>query len=385
MTGPLTGVRVIEIAGLGAGPFCGMMLADMGAEVVRVERVGAGISDLDRCNPLLRNRRSIALDLKQEADVNVLLQLVDRADVLFEAFRPGVAERLGFGPEICLRRNPRLVYGRMTGWGQNGPLASAAGHDINYIALAGALGLIGEGGRAPVPPLNLIGDFGGGGMLLAFGVVCALLEARNSGQGQVIDAAMLDGTIALLSMFHGMRALGSCGERPGENLLSGAAHFYSTYETSDGHFISIAAIEPQFYALLIDKLGLDREVFAHARHPNYTPEEMRTRWPLLKQQLADLFASRPRAHWDALLLGTDVCYAPVVTLTEASGHPHNRARGNFVDVAGVIQNAPAPRFSRTKPSTPIAPRTPGEDTNAVLADWGLTRNGVPSPEGRGTG
>src|SRR5688500_5335307 len=261
MAGPLKGIRIIEIAGLGAGPFCAMMLADMGAEVVRVDRSGARLAELDRRNPLLRNRRSIALDLKSARDVDILLQLVEKADALFEAFRPGVAERLGFGPDTCLERNPKLVYGRMTGWGQRGPLAHAAGHDINYIALAGALGLIGERDRPPTPPLNLIGDFGAGGMLLAFGIVCALLEARASGKGQVIDAAMLDGTISLMSMFHGMHALGTCGERPGENLLSGAAHFYSTYETSDGEFISIAAIEPQFYELLIEKLNLDRTRF----------------------------------------------------------------------------------------------------------------------------
>ena len=373
MAGPLKGIRIVEIAGLGAAPFCGMMLADMGADVVRIDRAGARVSELDRCNPLLRSRRSIALDLKQSADLELLLRLIDKADAVFEAFRPGVAERLGFGPDVCLRRNLKLVYGRMTGWGQHGPLAQAAGHDINYVALAGALGLIGERERAPVPPLNLIGDFGGGGMLLAFGIVCALLEARTSGEGQVIDAAMLDGTIALMSMFHGMRALGTCGDRPGENLLSGAAHFYSTYETSDGRFVSIAAIEPQFYELLIEKLGLDRARFAHSEHPNYTSEERRERWPALKSELAMLFKSRPRSHWDALLLGTDVCYSPVLTLEEASHHPHNRARSNFVDVNGIAQNAPAPRFSRTQPASPTRPREPGEDQESVLADWGIGR------------
>ncbi len=371
MSGPLEGIRILEIAGLGAAPFCGMMLADMGADVVRVDRKNAALSTLDRHNPLLRNRRSIALDLQQAADVHVLLQLVDKADAMFESFRPGVAERLGFGPEVCLARNARLIYGRMTGWGQTGPLARSAGHDINYIALAGALGLIGERGRAPVPPLNLVGDFGGGGMLLAFGIVCGLLEARTSGKGQVIDAAMLDGTLALMSMFHGMQALGTCGERPGENLLSGAAHFYSTYATSDGQFISIAALEPQFYELLIDKLGLDRARYAHPTHPNYSPDEMRTRWPALKEELARLFGSQPRAHWDALLLGTDACYAPVLTLAEASRHPHNRARKAFVEVGGVLQNAPTPRFSRSEPATPTPPPAPGAQRDAVLADWGV--------------
>lgn len=373
MAGPLTGIRVLEIAGLGAGPFCGMMLADMGAEVVRIERVGSEPSALDHCNPLLRSRRSVALDLKRATDVKVLLQLIEHADALFEAFRPGVAERLGFGPDVCLERNPRLIYGRMTGWGQSGPLAGAAGHDINYIALAGALGLIGERDRPPVPPLNLIGDFGAGGMLLAFGIVCALLEARESGRGQVIDASMLDGTIALMSMFHGMRALGTCGERPGENLLSGAAHFYATYETRDGKFISIAAIEPQFYQLLIDTLRLDPARFAHPTHPSYTPQEMQTLWPSLKRELASLFKSKPRAHWDALLLGTDVCYAPVLTLEEAAAHPHNRARDNFVALEGVIQNAPVPRFGRTQPRAPTPPRSPAVDAAAVLADWGMKR------------
>jgi alpha-methylacyl-CoA racemase len=371
MTGPLTGIRVLEIAGLGASPFCGMMLADMGADVVRVDRAGTSLSELDRRNPLLRSRKSIALDLKNAGDVSVLLQLVEKADALIEGFRPGVAERLGFGPDICLQRNPRLIYGRLTGWGQDGPLAHAAGHDINYIALSGALSLIGAPGLPPVPPLNLVGDFGGGGMLLAFGIVCALLEARSSGKGQVIDTSMLDGTIALLSMFHGMRAEGTLGEGQGTNLLSGAAHFYATYETSDRQYISIAAIEPQFYELLIDKLGLDRTRFAHASHPSYSREEARTLWPALKLELAALFKSQPRAHWDALLLGTDVCYAPVIALDEAPRHSHNQARQNFVDVGGIVQNAPAPRFSRTQPGKPTGPRTPGVDQKEVLAEWGV--------------
>lgn len=369
MPGPLQGIRVIEIAGLGAAPFCGMMLADMGAEVLRVDRAGAHLSELDRRNPLLRSRRRVALDLKRADEVDALLQLVSQADALFEGFRPGVAERLGFGPDVCLDRNPKLVYGRMTGWGQTGPLAAAAGHDINYIALSGALSLIGEQGHPPVPPLNLVGDFGGGGMLLAFGMVCALLEARTSGRGQVIDASMLDGSIALMSMFHAMRSLGTVGERPGENMFSGTAHFYSTYETSDRRFISIAAIEPQFYELLIDKLQLDRARFAHPSHPNYTADEARTLWPVLKQELAALFKSQPREHWDALLLGTDVCYAPVMTLDEASRHPHNQARQNFIVVDGVIQNAPAPRFSRTRPQAPTPPNPPSEDIRSVLAQW----------------
>jgi alpha-methylacyl-CoA racemase len=371
MPGPLSGIRVLEIAGLGASPFCGMMLADMGAYVVRVDRAGAALSELDRRNPLLRSRKSIALDFKNAADVHMVLQLVEKADALIEGFRPGVAERLGFGPDACLQRNPRLIYGRLTGWGQSGPLAQAAGHDINYIALSGALSLIGHRGQAPVPPLNLIGDFGGGGMLLAFGIVCALLEARTSGKGQVIDASMLDGTIALLSMFHGMRAEGTLGEGAGTNLLSGAAHFYSTYETSDHRYISIAAIEPQFYELLIGKLGLDRTRYAHVGHPQYTREEARTLWPALKVELAALFRSRPRAHWDALLLGTDVCYAPVVTLDEAPNHAHNHARGCFIDVGGIVQNAPAPRFSRTQPTAPTPPPNAGEDRKEVLADWGV--------------
>jgi alpha-methylacyl-CoA racemase len=373
MSGPLTGIRVLEIAGLGASPFCGMMLADMGADVVRVDRAGTTLSGLDQRNPLLRSRKSIALDFKNAADVSTLLQLVERADAFIEGFRPGVAERLGFGPDICLQRNPHLIYGRLTGWGQSGPLAQAAGHDINYIALSGALSLIGERGQTPVPPLNLIGDFGGGGMLLAFGIVCAMLEARTSRKGQVIDASMLDGTIALLSMFHGMRAEGTLGDGAGTNLLSGAAHFYSTYETSDHRYISIAAIEPQFYELLIDKLELDRTRFAHADHPRYTREETQTLWPALKLELATLFKSQPRAHWDALLLGTDVCYAPVISLDEAPHHAHNQARNNFIDVDGVVQNAPAPRFSRTQPAKPTAPRSPGEDQAEVLVRWGVTQ------------
>ena len=368
MSGPLAGVKVLEIAGLGAAPFCGMMLADMGADVVQVGRTGAALSTSDQHNPLLRGRRSITLDLKNSDDLRALMRLVEKADAFIEPFRPGVAERLGFGPDTCLRRNPRLIYGRMTGWGQVGPLAHAAGHDLNYIALSGALSLFAEPGRAPTAPLNLLGDFGGGGMLLAFGIVCALLETRTSGKGQVIDAAMLDGTIALLSMFHSSASQNSATVTSRE-ILSGSAHFYSTYETSDGEFISIAAIEPQFYELLIDKLGLDRNRFHFAHHPHYTHEEARTLWPALKHELAAIFKTQTRAQWDELLLGTDVCYAPVLSLEDAPNHSHNAARNNFIDVDGVVQNAPAPRFSRTPAAMPRPTQSIAHDASDVLADW----------------
>ena len=363
--GPLHGFRVIELAGIGPGPFCGMMLSDMGAEVIRVDRVGG--SGGGRRDVLARNRRSIAVDLKQSAGVELVLKLAESADALFEGFRPGVTERLGLGPDICLARNEKLVYGRMTGWGQDGPIARAAGHDINYIGLAGALHAIGEPGGKPVPPLNLIGDFGGGGMLLAYGLVCGMLEASRSGKGQVIDAAMVDGAAALMAMFFSMAGHGFKDAR-GSNMLDGGAHFYNTYETKDGKFVCVGAIEPQFYAELVEKAGLDPERFA--------PQMDAARWPEFKTELAAVFKTRTRDQWCAIMEGSDVCFAPVLSILEAPAHPHNRQRDTFVAVDGVTQPAPAPRFSRTRPQVRHPARAPGQDTRAVLAELGVAAEEV---------
>jgi alpha-methylacyl-CoA racemase len=361
--GPLTGIKVIEIASIGPGPFCAMMLADMGAEVIRVDRLSAKGTG-SRADVYLRGRRSVAVDLKQPAGVEAVLRLVERADALIEGFRPGVMERLGLGPELCLARNPRLVFGRMTGWGQTGPLANAAGHDINYIALSGALHAIGRRGEKPVPPLNLLGDFGGGGMMLAFGLVCGLLEARQSGKGQVIDAAMTDGSAALMAIIYQMKAAGRWSNTRESNMLDGGAHFYDTYECADGRYVAIGSIEPQFYAQLLETLGLDDPAFK---------KQMSTRqWPELKAKLSAVFKTRTRDEWCALMEGTDICFAPVLDLDEAPRHPHNVARETFVEVEGVTQPAPAPRFSRTAPALQQPPAIAGEHTEAVLADWGFS-------------
>jgi alpha-methylacyl-CoA racemase len=363
--GPLAGRRIIEVAGLGAGPYCGMILADMGADVIRVERLPLLPIRSALPDPLARSRRSIALNLKDPGGVEALLRLVDSADALFEGYRPGVAERLGFGPDVCLARNPRLVYGRVTGWGQTGPLAGAAGHDLNYIALSGALHSIGVAGGKPVPPLNLVGDFGGGGLLLAFGMVCALLERESSGTGQVVDAAMLDGAASFMAMFCGFRAMGMFRDEPGSNVLAGAAHFYDTYECADGRFVAVASLEPDFYALLVDKAGLDPERFAgHGFRLGAPPDE--AAWAELKSELAAVMRTRSRDEWCRLLEGTDACFAPVLGLSEAPTHPHNAARGTFTEVDGVMQNAPAPRFSKTPSDAPRPPRPQGADGREVL-------------------
>ena len=363
--GPLQGFRVIELAGIGPGPFCGMMLSDMGAEVIRVDRVGRAGNR--RPNDVLaRNRRSIAVDLKQPEGVEVVLRLVESAHALYEGFRPGVTERLGLGPDECMARNEKLVYGRMTGWGQEGPLAHAAGHDINYIGLAGALHAIGEPGGKPVPPLNLIGDFGGGGMLLAYGLVCGMLEASRSGKGQVVDAAMVDGAASLMAMFFSM-GRGFRDER-GSNLLDGGSHFYNTYETSDGKYVCVGSIEPQFYQLLVEKSGVD---------PNRFGTQMANdQWPDFKGELAEIFRSRTRDEWCDIMEGSDVCFAPVLSVFEAPDHPHNQHRKTFVEVDGVTQPAPSPRFSRTEPAISHAARSPGEDSHAVLADAGFADDEV---------
>lgn len=366
--GPLAGVRVIELAGLGAAPYAGMMLADMGAEVTRVERMPPppALPDV-----LARSRRSVCLDLKQPAGVAALMRLVDDADVLFEGFRPGVAERLGVGPDDCASRNPKLVYGRMTGWGQTGPLAGAAGHDLNYVALSGALHAIGPQGGKPVPPLNLVGDFGGG-LLLAFGIVCALNERERTGTGQVVDAAMLDAATSFMGMFAGFNAMGAFEEGPGESMLAGAAPFYDTYETADGKFIALGSLEPQFYSLLVEKLELDPERFGPYGFRGPASAKTRAAWVELKVELAARIRERTRDEWCELLEGSDVCFAPVLSLSEAPSHPHNEARDTFVDVAGIPQNAPAPRFSRTTPAMPEAARPPGADTHEVLAEAGFS-------------
>lgn len=357
--GPLKGFRIIELAGIGPGPFCGMMLSDMGAEVIRIDRISSRGA---RPDVLARGRRSLALDLKSRQGVELLLSLCEKADGLFEGFRPGVTERLGLGPEDCMARNPRLVYGRMTGWGQDGPLARAAGHDINYIALAGALHGIGSKGEKPVPPLNLVGDFGGGGMLLAFGLVCALLEASRSGRGQVVDAAMVDGTAALMAMFFSLRAAGAYSSERGANLLDGGAHFYNTYATRDGKYVSVGSIEPQFYQQLIEYAELPAEEFSAQMDAE--------NWPSLTEKLTDVFKTRTRDEWCALMEGTDVCFAPVLSLDEVAGHPHNEARSTFIEVDGLLQQAPAPRFSRSTPDMPCPSPKPGQDSRALLAELG---------------
>lgn len=364
--GPLSGFRIIELAGIGPGPFCGMMLSDMGAEVIRVDRISNATKAPQ--DVLARNRRAIALDLKNPAGVETVLKLTESADALFEGFRPGVTERLGLGPDDCMARNPKLVYGRMTGWGQDGPMAQAAGHDINYIGLAGALHAIGPTGGKPVAPLNLVGDFGGGGMLLAYGLVCGLLEASRSGKGQVVDAAMVDGAAALMSMFFSMAASGAFKAERGANLLDGGAHFYDTYETSDGEHICIGSIEPQFYALLVEHGGLDPQRFAPQMDP--------TQWPQLKNELAAVFRSKSRDEWCQIMEGTDVCFAPVLSIFEAPDHPHNKFRNTFVEVDGVVQPAPAPRFSRTEAEISHGARIPGEDTHGVLADCGFSADDI---------
>ncbi|MGD9997177.1 MAG: CaiB/BaiF CoA transferase family protein [Ilumatobacteraceae bacterium] len=368
MAGPLTGLRIIEIAGIGPGPFAAMLLADMGAEVIRVERaqsVRGPAPDTPHIDVSLRGRRNIALDLKHPDGVATLLDLVERADAIIEGFRPGVMERLGVGPDECLSRNPRLVFGRMTGWGQEGPYAQSAGHDINYISLAGALAHFARAGQPPTPPLNMVGDFGGGGMFLAFGVVCALLEAKQSGKGQVVDAAMVDGSAVLMTMFWSLRNMGVFDENaPGTNLLDSGAHFYDAYECSDGKYVSIGSIEPQFYAELLRLTGLEGD-------EEFARQMDKSQWPHLKERIADLFRSKTRDEWCALMEHTDVCFAPVLTLAEAAQHPHNVARETFVEVGGIRQPAPAPRFSRTNAEIGSLPAHPGQHSREILADWGL--------------
>ena len=367
MAGPLTGCRVVELAGIGPGPFAAMMLSDMGAEVLRVDRAAAVAAGEPA--PLwdvnARGRRSVGVDLKHPDGVEVVLRLVAEADALIEGFRPGVTERLGLGPDDCLARNPRLIYGRMTGWGQAGPYAQAAGRDVNYVALSGTLAMIGRAGEPPVPPLNLIGDFGGGGMLLAFGTVCGLLEASRSGEGQVIDAAMVDGAALLAGMMHGLRADGQWGER-GTNLLDTGAWFYEVYETSDGRYVSVGPIDARSCGELVARLGLDD-----------VPDQLdRSTWPAMKERVAATFRTRTRDEWCDLLEGTDACFAPVLDPDEAPSHPHNAQRRTFAEVGGVVQPSPAPRFSRTPPAIAGPPPAPGQHTAEALEGWGFSMDEI---------
>ncbi|HVE48936.1 MAG TPA: CaiB/BaiF CoA-transferase family protein [Casimicrobiaceae bacterium] len=378
--GPLAGLRVLELEAIGPGPFCGMMLADMGADVLLVDRPSdpaLGFARERWNDVMLRGRRSITLDLKREEGVEALLTLVERADVLIEGFRPGVLERLGLGPDVLLARNPRLVVGRMTGWGQDGPLAARAGHDIDYIALSGALHAIGRTGDAPVPPLNLIGDFGGGGLLLAFGVVCALVEAKRSGHGQVVDAAMVEGASLLTTMFWGMRAANRWTERRGENVLDGGAPWYECYETRDGKHIAIGAIEAKFYAQLLALLELDASDLP-AQHD-------RAGWPTLRERFVETFKRKTREEWVRVFDGSDACFAPVLSFDEATRHPHNVARNMHVKVGDVVQPAPAPKFSRTPGEIGGAPPERGARGGDALRDWGYSASDIAELRRQGVG
>ncbi len=366
--GPLQGVKIIEVGGIGPGPFCGMMLSDMGADVIRIERKGQSSLTEPKYDVMMRNRRSMGIDLRKPEGVEIVLDMVEKVDALQEGFRPGVMEKLGLGPDACLGRNPRLVYGRMTGWGQEGPMARVAGHDINYIALSGALHAFGRKGEKPIAPLNMVGDFGGGGMLLAFGMVCALFEAQRSGQGQVIDAAMMDGSAALMAMIFGLRASGFWKDERGVNLLDSGAHFYDTYETADGKHISVGSIEPQFYELLLKHTEID--------DPEFKKQMDAGQWPAFKETIAAVFKTKTRDEWTDIMGDTDICFAPVLSLDEAPNHPQNRSRNTFVDLEGVTQPAPAPRFSRTQPEIKNPPPVPGGDTESVLQELGFSADRI---------
>ncbi|NYT22871.1 CoA transferase [Alcaligenaceae bacterium] len=365
MSGPLTGIRIVEIAGMGPGPFCAMMLADMGADVIRIQRPAIGDRKLPPSPVVGRGMRSLTLDLKSASGREVALRLVEKSDGLIEGFRPGVMERLGLGPDACRERNPRLVYGRMTGWGQDGPLADLAGHDINYIALTGALAAIGTAESGPTVPLNLIGDFGGGGMLLAFGIVCALFEAIRSGRGQVIDASMTEGAALLMATTLGQYAAGRWKLERGANLLDGGAHFYTTYRCQDEKWVAVGAIEPQFYASLLQRLGLNQKEFE--------PQHDENRWPVWKAEFAKVFAGRTRDEWCRIMEGADACFSPVLDMSEAGMHPHNVARKTFLEIDGVCQPAPAPRFSRTSPRIR---KKSTVSVESILAELGFTEQEI---------
>ena len=365
-TGPLKGVKIIEFAGIGPGPFCTMLLSDMGAEVVRIARKGS--NGTDKHDVMARGRRCIALDLKSKEGVETALRLISEADGLVEGFRPGVMERLGLGPDVCMARNPKLVFGRMTGWGQYGPMANAAGHDINYISLTGALWGIGRKGEKPVPPLNLVGDFGGGAMFLAFGMACALFESAGSGKGQVVDAAMTDGASLLMAIIYGLKHLGSWQNERGVNLLDTGAHFYDSYETKDGKYVSLGSIEPQFYAILLEK--------ADIQDPDFQNQLDREQWPQLKEKLEGIMKTKTRDEWCEIMEGTDICFAPILDLEEAPKHPHNVARETFVEIDGMIQPNVAPRFSRTKPQVQGPAPGAGLHNEDVLKDWGFSADEI---------
>jgi alpha-methylacyl-CoA racemase len=368
--GPLEGIRIVELAGIGPGPFCAMLLSDMGAEVIRVDRAAIVGQDTDRdgndarYNLLSRGRRNIAVDLKNPAAVDAILRLIDQADALLEGFRPGVMERLGLGPDLCLARNPKLVYGRMTGWGQDGPIAHIAGHDINYIALSGVLHTIGEAGGPPVPPLNLVGDFGGGALYLAMGVLAGIISARSTGRGQVIDCSMVEGSASLMMMMYGALASGAWKEERGANRTDGGAHYYHVYETRDGEHVAIGAIEPQFYALLLKHTGLEGE--------DLPPQTDRAEWPGMQERLTRIFKTKTRAEWVEIMQETDICFAPVLRMSEALKHPHNVHRESFVEIEGIPQPAPAPRFLGTPTGVQRPPARVGEHTDQILRDWGFS-------------
>jgi alpha-methylacyl-CoA racemase len=372
--GPLDGVRIVELAGIGPAPFCAMLLSDMGAEVIRVDRaanvghddsrVGGPVGEEHRFNLLARGRRNIAVDLKNPEGVAAVLRLIDRADALIEGFRPGVMERLGLGPDICLGRNPKLVFGRMTGWGQDGPIAHTAGHDINYIALSGVLYSIGEAGGPPVPPLNLVGDFGGGALYLAMGVLAGIVSARVSGKGQVVDCSMVEGSASLMTMMYAALGSGAWTEKRGANRTDGGAHYYQVYETRDGEHVAVGSIEPQFYALLLKHTGLEGEAL---------PEQTdRATWPAMQERLTRIFKTKTRAEWTQIMEQTDICFAPVLRMSEALSHPHNRHRESFVEIDGIAQPAPAPRFLGTPTRVQFPPARVGEHTDAILKDWGFS-------------
>jgi alpha-methylacyl-CoA racemase len=363
---------VIEFAGIGPAPMCAMMLSDMGADVVRIDRIenaGLGIDLPERFSFLNRGRRSIAIDLKSEAGIQAILKMLDAADALVEGFRPGVMERLGLGPDVCLKHNPKLVFGRVTGWGQDGPLARAAGHDINYIALSGALHAIGRSDdEPPAPPLNLVGDFGGGTLYIVVGILAALLEVQRSGRGQVVDAGMVDGAISLMTATYGMKAAGIYVDKRATNILDGGAHFYNAYETKDGKYVSIGSIEAKFYAELLERLGIDPGTVP--------PQEDREQWPAMTEKLKAIFLSKTRDEWCAIMENTDVCFAPVLTSEEAPEHPHNKERAAFVECGGVMHPAPAPRFDKTPCSIKGPAAAPGQHTDEALADWGLSSDEI---------
>jgi alpha-methylacyl-CoA racemase len=367
--GPLSGLKVVEMKGIGPGPYAGMLLADMGAEVIVIERARkpSSIAVPSEIDVLSRGKKSVALDLKKPGGIDTLLGLIDKADIFIDVYRPGVTERLGFGPDVCLARNPKLIYGRMTGWGQTGPLAQSAGHDINYISIAGALAAIGRADK-PVPPLNLVGDFAGGSLFLVMGILAALHETRVSGKGQVVDAAISDGSANLMSIFYSLAAVQQWSPSRESNLLDGAAHFYDVYETADGKFISLGAIEPQFYGLFLEKAGLDPEVFGEQLNPR--------RWPELKRKLEQVIKTKTRSEWASIMEGTDACCSPVLDYTEAPQHPHNKARQSFIEVGGAVQPAPAPRFSRTGCKKPSEPSSEGADTESVLLEWGMSQEQI---------